>query len=371
MKPEAIPRNTVAPILARQRTIVCVGAGGVGKTTLAAAIAVQTARAGRRVACLTIDPARRLADSLGVTSGKSGQKIQDITEMLGDHIYPGGRLSFGMLDPKETFAEIVRMRASSPEAAERILKNKLYRYVSGSLSGMQEYMALEQLAAIQDDPEVELIVLDTPPTVNAIDFFTAPERMMEALDGRLVRMMRRVYGGTKRSPFDIWGRWTSMVLKALTRFTGTELLNEIMGFIDALSDLFGSFSERASAVKEVLRGSEIAFCLVTTPDKATLRETHDFRNRLSRLGLTVDAVIFNRAHWPRVDAGLAPSELDADLTDQVRRLNEDWNAAHDLETAFIERVRKAWHGLESVVVVPLLPEGATRVASLDRIGDYL
>ncbi len=366
-----MPRNTIAPILARQRIIVCVGAGGVGKTTLAAAIAVQAARAGRHVACLTIDPARRLADSLGVTSGRSGQSIQDITEMLGDHVYPGGHLSFGMLDPKETFAEIVRMRASSPEAAERILNNKLYRYVSGSLSGMQEYMALEQLAAIQDDSEIELIVLDTPPTVNAIDFFTAPKRMMEALDGRLVRMMRRVYGGAKRSPFDIWGRWTSMVLKALTRFTGTELLNEIMGFIDALSDLFGSFSERATAVEEVLRGNEIAFCLVTTPDKATLRETRDFRNRLSRLGLGVDAVVFNRAHWPCVDANLVPSELDDDLAAQVKRLNEEWNISHDHEAAYVERVQKAWRGLESVVVVPLLPEGATRVASLDRIGSYL
>ncbi len=369
MKRDSKPRETIGPIIARQRVVVCVGAGGVGKTTLAATIAVRAARAGRRVACLTIDPARRLADSLGVEPGGRTETTKDISEILGAEVYPGGRLSFGMLDPKQTFADLVRLRASSPEAADRILKNKLYRYVSGSLSGMQEYMALEQLAAIRNDPEVEMIVLDTPPTTNAIDFFTAPRRMMEALDGRLVRIMRRAYGGAARGRFDILGKWAASVLRALSRFTGTELLNEIMAFIDALSDLFGSFSERAEAVETVLRGEDVAFCLVSTPDKATLRETKDFRYRLSQLGLAVDAVIFNRTHWPLAED--PPADLNDDVTRQIRRLNADWNASHERETTFVERVRKAWEGLESVVTIPLLPGGATRVDSLDQLGRYL
>ncbi|MCP4604057.1 MAG: ArsA family ATPase [Proteobacteria bacterium] len=363
------PQDTVGPILARQRVIVCVGAGGVGKTTLAAAIAVRAARSGRRVVCLTIDPARRLADGLGATPSLVGGKIKNITELLGSRVCQGGSLSFGMLDPKQTLSDIVHMRASSPEAAERILKNKLYRYVSGSLSGMQEYMALEQLAAIRNDPEVELIVLDTPPTTNAVDFFTAPGRMMVALDGRLVRVMRRAYNGATRTRFDLLGRWTSAVFRVLSRFTGTELLNEMMDFIDALSDLFGSFSERAQGVEKVLHGQEVAFCLVTTPDKSTLRETREFKYRLSQLGLSVDAILFNRAHWPRVEN--PPADLDTETEQEIMRLNAAWNASYDVEKRFIERVRKAWEGLESVVTIPHIPEGATRIESLDHLGRYL
>jgi anion-transporting ArsA/GET3 family ATPase len=369
MKRGSLPKSSIKPILSKKRIIVCVGAGGVGKTTLAASIAVRSARAGRRVTCLTIDPARRLADSLGVTSGSPKEKTKDITEILGQEMEPGGRLSFGMLDPKETFAEIVRMRASSPRAAERILKNKLYRYVSGSLSGMHEYMALERLQAVRIDPDVQLIVLDTPPTTNAIDFFTAPRRMTEALNGRLVGIMRRAYGGATRTGFDFLGRWASAVLRVLSQFTGIELLNEIMAFVDALSDLFGSFSDRAKSVEKVLHGDDVAFCLVATPDKATLRETRDFHDRLSGLGLAVDAVVFNRAHWPRAED--PPKDLDEKTREKILEINSSWNQAHDFEQEIVMRVRKAWEGLGAVIVVPQIPQGANRVESLDQLGEYL
>jgi len=365
----AAPIDDLISLIGQRRIAICVGAGGVGKTTLAAAIAVRAAREGRRVACLTIDPARRLADSLGVTSAELDTGLRDITSQLEGPIRPSGRLSFGMLDPVETFNEFVRARASSPEKAERILHNKLYRYVSGSLSGMQEYMALEKLCEIRNDPQVELVVLDTPPTANAIDFFTAPGRMVEALDGTLVRVMRRAYGGAGRVGLDLVGRWTSAVLKTIGRVTGAELLGEMMSFVDALSDLFGSFSERAAAVEQVLRGGEVVFCLITTPDKATLRETREFRQRLAQLGLAVDAVVFNRAHWPRADD--PPATVSPQLAREVQLVNDRWNVAHDLEADLIRRVREAWDGLSSVSVVPLLPEGATRVASLERIGGYL
>jgi anion-transporting ArsA/GET3 family ATPase len=363
------PDERVRDLVGRCRIAICVGAGGVGKTTIAAAIAVRAARDGRRVACLTIDPARRLADSLGVSSDDLRTGLRDITELLGEPVRSGGRLSFGMLDPVETFNEFVRGRASSPEKAERILRNKLYRYISGSLSGMQEYMALEKLCEIRNDPDVELTVLDTPPTANAIDFFTAPGRMVEALDGALVRVMRRAYGGPGRVGLDLVGRWASAVLKTIGRVTGAELLGEMMGFVDALSDLFGSFSERAGVVERVLRGGEVVFCLITTPDSATLREAREFRQRLAQLGLRVDAVVFNRAHWPRADA--PPIRLPDAAANELRALNERWNSSCDREAALVRRVREGWDGLAAVGLVPLLPEGATRVSSLTRIGGYL
>lgn len=363
------PSATIGPLLQGKRIVVCVGAGGVGKTTTAAAIAVREARAGRSVACLTIDPAKRLADSLGVDVDAGAGRLVDVTDILGSGAALAGRLSFGMLDPKSTFDDLIRSRSSSPEAAEKILGNKLYRYVSGSLSGMQEYMALERLAAIRQDPSVELIVLDTPPTANALDFFTAPRRMIDALDGPLVRVMRRAYRSATRAGFDIFGRWAAGVLNAIARVTGAELLSEMMAFIDALSDLFGSFAERARSTAEVLRGGEVAFCLVTSPERATLREARELRYRLAALGLRIDAVIFNRGHFPPADA--PPSDLDPALRAEIEALNAQWNDACAKEEELIESVRRAWEGIVAVAVVPTLPEGASRIDALDRIGRSL
>jgi len=363
------PTPSVRPLLAGRRIIICIGAGGVGKTTIAAAMAVQAARSGRRTACLTIDPARRLADSLGVSRERADSALRDITGSLGPHVYPGGTLAFGMLDPRDTFDELVRTRASSPEAAGRILENKLYRYVSGSLSGMQEYMALERLAALRADSRFETIILDTPPTTNAVDFFTAPRRMSDAVDGRLVRVMRRAYGGAGRAGFDLLGRWAATLMSTLSRFTGAELMDEIVSFVDALGDLFGSFSERAMTVEAMLRSDEVAFALVTTPDKATLREARSFRDRLFGLDLDVDAVVFNRAHWP--EAAPCPGGLSPAAAVEAARRIDDWNARHQREAEYISQVTTAWEGLESIVVVPLLAEAATRISALDRIGEYL
>lgn len=369
MRRTSPPEPNLQRIVSSHRIIVCAGAGGVGKTTLAATIAVRAAREGKRVVCLTIDPARRLADSLGVPPSLSPSEIKDISHVLGNNRRGNGALSFGMLEPRKTFAEIVHRRASSPEAAERILSNKLYRYVSGSLSGMHEYMALEQLAAIRDNPQHELIVLDTPPTTNAIDFFTAPRRMIEALDGKFVRIMRKAYGGAPRIGLDLWSRWTSALFKVISRFTGKELLTEMMAFIDALSDLFGSFSERAVIVENVLHGPEVAFCLITTPDQATLRETRNFRDRLSELGLAVDAIVFNCAHWPK--APDPPADLPRDISAPLSNINAKWNQLFAAEEEFIGRVKNAWEEIHSVVIVPRLPEGANRIESLLKLGDYL
>jgi anion-transporting ArsA/GET3 family ATPase len=366
-RPSRAPRSTPFDVARARRVLVFVGAGGVGKTTLSAAAAVRAARAGRRVACLTIDPARRLADSLGVASYSARGELNEITATLGDGVAPGGSLAFGMLDPKETFDRFVSERASSPERGERILQNRLYRYVSGSLSGMHEYMALEKLCEIRNRPDVDLVVLDTPPTANAIDFFTAPRRMIAALDGPLVRAMRRAYSGPGRLGLDLAGRWTRAVLRAISKVTGGELLDEMMGFVDALSDLFGSFSERAAAIEKVLRGADVACILVTTLDKATLREAREFRQRLAGMGLAVAAVVFNRCHAPR--AADPPADLPEAAA--IAALNAGWNAAFDREAERMAEVQGGWDGLEAIGVVPLMPTAATRLAALDAIAAHL
>lgn len=365
VEPRYEPCAKIGPLVDSRRIVVCLGAGGVGKTTLAAAIALRAARSGKKVACLTIDPARRLADSLGVEQGPPGGGLSDITGRIGEEVEPGGSLSFGMLDPVATFDDFVRKRASTPERGEMILGNKLYRYISGSLSGMQEYMALVKLCDIAQDEDFELIVLDTPPTANALEFFTAPTRMTEALDGTLVRIMRRAYGGPGRVGFDLVGRWASSVMRAISRVTGAELLGEMIGFIDALSDLFGSFSTRAESVRRVLEGDHVTFMLVTTPDPSTQREATQLRKKLTEMGMNLSAVVFNRVHEPRVS--LPGPEGGA----RVRELCESWNAAHDRELEMVERVREAWYGVEAVCSVPVVPGGVTGLEGLTLMGRYL
>lgn len=354
-------------VLSRSRMIVCAGAGGVGKTTLSAAIAVRATRRGRRTICLTIDPARRLADGLGVEPGV-GTDLTDITPMLGRDVLPGGSLSFGMLDPAQAFDRLVQTRTSSKESASRILENRLYRYVSSSLSGVQEYMALTELAGLAERTDIDLVVLDTPPTTNAMDFFTAPQRLSEALDGTLVRLMRRAYGGGK-SGFDLLGRSTAALLGALSRFTGQELLSEMMEFVDALSDLFGSFETEARQVEQLLRSSKVAVCLVTTADRATLRESKELRGRLGLLGMRIDAVLFNRCHTPQVP--MAPTHLSPSIGLELDELNREWNQQAAREQELIESTAASWQGLATVIRLPLLPESGSRLFLLDRIGDSL
>lgn len=363
----ASPGLPFGGVTGSRRVLVFVGAGGVGKTTLSAATAVRAARAGLRVACLTIDPAHRLAESLGVAPGAFCGALEEITDRLGPGVAPGGRLAFGMLDPKEVFDRFVTERASSPERARRILDNRLYRYVSGSLSGMHEYMALEKLCELRNDPDVDLVVLDTPPTANAIDFFTAPRRMIDALDGPMIRVMRRAYSAPGRFGLDVVGRWARASLRAISKVIGGELLEEVMGFVDALSDLFGSFSERAACVEKALHGSDVAFCLVATPDKATMRETREFRQRLHALGLRVSVVALNRCHAP----GSSPPPPGEPLAAEIAAVNAGWDAAFERERARVAEVRDGWDGLELVRVVPLMPENATRIDALDAIAAHL
>ncbi len=362
-------RDSIGPLIARQRIMVVVGAGGVGKTTMAAAMAVRAARCGRRVACLTIDPARRLADRLGIADNLPEDRIKDVTEILGDEVFPGGRLWFGMLDPKRTFDGMVRRRASSPAVARRILSNRIYRYLSSSLSGIQEYMALEALCELERRTEIELIVLDTPPTANAIDFFTAPRRMAEALDGKLLRILRRAYEGPGRVGVSLLGRSASTLVKGISRITGAELLEEMMGFIDAVSDLFGGLAEQARQAEEVLRGHDVTFCLVTSPEKATLEEARELRQEMTKLGLRVDAVLFNRTHWPLVDA--PPFTLEPEVRREMERLNARWNRALEAERGDVEAIARTWTELEAVVRIPLIPDNVDRVIALDRMGQHL
>jgi len=288
--------ETLAELLKTRRVLVTVGAGGVGKTTTAAALAVAAARDGRRVLCLTIDPARRLAQSLGFESIDQDAAIVDRARFEAAGVELKGSLTVMMLDTKRTFDELVLRYSSTPERAKALLENKLYKYVSGSLAGTQEYMAVEKLVAVKDDPRYDLILLDTPPTSNALDFLDAPERLMDALDSSTMKWFVQAFESSGKLSLNILAKGAAVVLKGIGRITGGGFLEAMAELIAELNDLFGGFKQRAEIVQKTLRSHDVAFVLVTSPAPMSLREVLYFAERLIEHEMPLGAFVVNRLH---------------------------------------------------------------------------
>ena len=273
--------------------MITVGAGGVGKTTTAAALAVAAAQRGRQVLCLTIDPAKRLAQSLGLERMTTEAARIDPARFAS--VAPlTGSLTIMMLDTKRTFDDLVHKYSSTPEKAEKLLANKLYQYVSTSLAGTQEYMAMEKLVAVQADPSYDLIVLDTPPTANALDFLDAPDRMVQALDSPAMRWFTEAFESTGKLSLNLLARSAALVLRGLGRITGGGFLEAMAEFIAALNDLFGGFKTRARMVEAALRSPEVAFVLVTSPAPMSIKEVLYFSDRLVESTMPRGAFVVNR-----------------------------------------------------------------------------
>ncbi|MBN2341948.1 MAG: ArsA family ATPase [Deltaproteobacteria bacterium] len=363
-------------VLQQKKMVVCIGAGGVGKTTFAATIALRAAMLGRKVACLTIDPAKRLGDVLGIhqITGDNemsverpafdGTELHDLSAFLRADCR--GSLHVGMLNAKQTFDNVVRDKSSSPARAEKILKNKLYRYVSGSLSGMQEYMALERLCQLQENDAYDFVVLDTPPSDNVIDFFSAPSRMRNALDGPLVRMMRKVYGSGSSPGFDFFGRWAMSVFGVLSKITGASLLDEIMEFVDALSDLFGNFSVRAVQIEQMLSGKDVDVFMVTRPDDASAKETGELQKALETRGFHVDGLVFNQCTLPKVVEAI-PESLIEPCRSEFAEVNRTWNIVYEQEQGVISKVVNELSTFSLVCTIPLIPVENNRIDGLIEI----
>ncbi len=289
---------TLQPLLDTHRVVLCVGSGGVGKTTVTAALGLAAAQRGKRVLCLTIDPARRLANSLGLERMTSEATRVEPRHFEKHGLTVPGNLTVMMLDTKRTFDELVVRHASSPAARDRILQNKLYQYVSTSLAGTQEYMAMEKLLAVKEDADFDLIVLDTPPTSNALDFLDAPERLIGALDSAAMRWLIQSVESSGRFSLNLLAKSVAVVLRGIGRLTGGGFLEQMAGFVTDLNDLFGGFRQRAEQVSAAFRGGEFAYIMVTTPAPAAIREALYFADRLKSSGMRRDAFVVNRVHRP-------------------------------------------------------------------------
>jgi anion-transporting ArsA/GET3 family ATPase len=287
---------SLSHLIESRRVILCVGCGGVGKTTVAAALGLAAARRGKRVLTLTIDPAKRLANSLGLERMTTEAQEVDARVLAAAGVPISGSLTVMMLDTKRTFDDLVHRFASSPEARDRILHNRLYKYVSTNLAGTQDYMAMEKLLAVRDDPRYDLVILDTPPTRNALDFLEAPERLVEALDGPAIRWFIDAFDKSRKLSLNLVAQGVAVVLRGVGKLTGGGFLEQMAELITDLNDLFGGFRERARRVGASFRSPEVAYVLITSPAPLAISEIAYFAERLSQHGAQSDAFVVNRVH---------------------------------------------------------------------------
>jgi len=289
---KAAPRLDTDRLLDDQRTriIVCCGSGGVGKTTTAAALGLRAAERGRHVVVLTVDPARRLAQSMGLSSLDNTPRPVPVPDAA-----EGGTLHAMMLDMKRTFDEIVEGHAD-PDRAGQILANPFYQSLSSSFAGTQEYMAMEKLGQLRRTEQWDLIVVDTPPSRSALDFLDAPQRLSRFLDGRLIKLLTAPTRAGGRAYMKVvnvsFGVFTGIVTKVL----GAQVLRDVQTFVAAFDTMFGGFRERAEDTYRLLQAPGTAFLVVATPEPDALREASYFVERLSEDRMPLAGLILNRVH---------------------------------------------------------------------------
>ena len=284
--------KTLDNVLQHHRVIICAGSGGVGKTSTAAAIALYGAQRGARAIVLTIDPARRLADALGLHH--AGHEMRGHEREV--PIAGGGSLTALMLDQKGAWDALVERHAPSPEARERILANRFYQHLSQRFAGSQEYMAVEQLCEIYDSKRFDLIVVDTPPTQHALDFLEAPQRIADFLDKSVVKWFVKPYFSAGWATLRFVNRTVGVLFRKIEEATGVAALAEVSDFFASMGGLFENFEARVRRVYELLRARTTAFVLVVSPEEQVLREAEYFCRTVGELRMALRAVVFNRVH---------------------------------------------------------------------------
>ena len=349
--------------------IVCCGSGGVGKTTTAAVLGLEAAARGRRAVVVTIDPARRLADALGLADGLASQP-QRIE--LGASV--PGELWAMMLDTAATFDGLVRTHAENDEQIDRILTNPFYRNIAGALSGTQEYMAAETLHALHGDDRFDLVVVDTPPSRNALDFLDAPGVLSRFLDHRLFKLLML----PAKSGLRVIGTATQPILRAIGRVVGSDVLADSVAFFQAFAGMETGFRERADDVIALIRAPGTSFVVVASPHHDTIAEAVWFVRQLTAQGIDVTAAIVNRSH-PRFGEGSAAEAMDAStraVDDGRDGLGALWRNVADLRTMRERELAEIaplgeLTGHERVVVLPLLDRDVHDLEGLRTIADHL
>jgi anion-transporting ArsA/GET3 family ATPase len=350
--------GSIASLALDRAVVVCAGSGGVGKTTVSAAIALHAARLGRRACVITVDPARRLADALGVDT------LTNVpAPVMGNF---GGSLHALMLDTKGTFDDLVDRHARSVAQGEAIRNNRIYQNLTGRLSGTQEYMAMEKLYELTQSDQFDIVVVDTPPTRNALDLLDAPRRLTRFLENRLFRALL----APTRASLRVLSLATQALLRTISKVAGAEIVQDAVDFFQAFEGMEEGFSLRARAVRELLADPGTAYVLITSPRPDSIDETTFFAARLAETGVEPAALVVNRVHpdFPPVEARLGPAVDDAlgALLDNHRGLAE-----------VVKNEREALAGLVAEVApspvarLPLLDADVHDLVGLGTMADHL
>ncbi|MDQ2748936.1 MAG: ArsA family ATPase [Actinomycetota bacterium] len=360
------------------RVIVTCGSGGVGKTTTAAAMALLGAEAGRRTVVLTIDPARRLAQSMGLTElDNTPREVKGVEN---------GQLFAMMLDMKRTFDEVVAEH-STPERAEAIFANPFYQSLSSSFAGTQEYMAMEKLGQLVAADEWDLIVVDTPPSRSALDFLDAPNRLGRFLDGKMIRLLTMPARAGGKAYLKVVTVSVGMFSKVFTKVLGSDLITDLSSFVSALESMFGGFRERAQHTYELLKTPGTAFVVVAAPEPDALREASYFVERLSAERMPLAGLIINRVHntapvtgAPALSAARAEAAADAlaakpasdvgALAEAALRVHAEVASAAEHDARMAKRFCAA-HPEVAVIALAALPVDVHDLDGLRTIGDLL
>jgi anion-transporting ArsA/GET3 family ATPase len=329
-------RNNALVRLANQRLIICLGPGGVGKTTIGAALALEAALNGRAVDVMTIDPAPRLLDILGLHERSATPQDVPLAAL---HPRRRGRLRALRLDPKRMFDQLIDRYAPSVAARDAILGNRIYRGLSGVLAGVADYMAAEQLLDLRREGGSDLIVLDTPPAQEAIDFLDAPRRMLALLSSRALTLLgasREMVRG-----FGLLDFAARAVLAAFDRLTGLRLLTEVQGFVRSFEGMYAGFAQRATEVQALIRDPASTLVLITSAEPQPIEQAREFLSSLNRLGLRVDALIVNRVMPVLPDfREIQHSRLPTGLKHKLERNLVDFNALKAREAASLKLLRE-------------------------------
>ena len=374
-------------VLDSKRILLCVGSGGVGKTTTAAALAVEAARRGKKTLVLTIDPAKRLANSLGLE-----ELGHDISSVPAERLHAAGdspalgSLDAMMLDQKQAFDEMVARYASDPEAVHRILANPIYAQVSGSLAGSQEYAALAKLHAFVESGGYDMIVVDTPPTAHALDFLDAPQKLTEAIDSPAIEWFRKMQGG---GGWSVVGKTGSFVLKRLSKFVGSKFLDDLALFFTEFNDILGGFRQRADELFRLLRRPDVGFVLVASPEAMAVQEALLFHQRLVSSEMPFAGFVINKVHRDRpikssrdalveslarvpgvASLGLPGASLES-AAEALLRAHSELQALAAADELSLARLLEVSGSEASLVRVPFFERDIHDIRALGALGRFL
>jgi len=385
--PRQKSKPELGPLLNTHRVLVCVGSGGVGKTTTAASLALWGALSGRRTAVVTIDPAKRLADCLGISPSGNLEKPLPPELFARYGLHPTGTLTALLVDQHSAWDAAIRRYAPTPEIRDQIFANRFYQGLSRTFSGSHEYMAMDTLALLVQHGAYDLIVVDTPPTQQALDFLEAPQRLQRFLDSRARAWFTRATTARSWSAFSAVNRTTTFLLRKIEEATGISALREISEFFTIMQTMFDDFGERFQRVSQLLMSAETAFLLVTSPEPEVLVEAQEFRQGLMQMGVSLKAVVANRVHdeWLAVSPRSSdPARLTERLTSVLQgpaadRRHVEWLVKNFLSYQHIAREEAArltqfadtLPAATPLVRVPALPAFPADLAGLAKMHRYL